>query len=162
MNEATTALRDHLVRVLDWEDAHVSFVRALEGVPADKRGARAAGFEHSLWQLVEHIRIAQDDILRFSRNFDGAYESPEWPDGYWPAAPTPRTDAEWEESLRGYRADRSAMEAMVADPVRDLTAPFPWGDGQTLLREAMLAADHTAYHVGQLVLLRRLVGAWRG
>ena len=111
---------------------------------------------------MEHLRLAQDDILRFSRNTDGSYEELEWPDDYWPKAKAPRDDAEWEASLAAFRADRKAMEAVVADPAQDLFAPFPWGDGQTLLREAMLVADHTAYHLGQLVLLRRLIGAWRG
>jgi len=162
MTPTPDPVRAHVLELLRGGHAHLTFDDAVRDLPPDLRGKAPRGSPYSAWQLVEHIRIAQDDILRFSRNFDGTYESPEWPDDYWPAARAPTTDAEWDESLRGYRADRKAMEGLVSDPGRDLTTPFPWGDGQTLLREAMLVADHTAYHVGQLVLLRRLLGAWRG
>jgi DinB family protein len=155
-------IRAHVLELLRGGHAHLTFDDAVRDLPADLRGKAPRGSPYSAWQLVEHIRIVQDDILRFSLNDDGTYESPEWPDGYWPTSQAPTDDAEWEESLRRCRADRGAMEALVADPGRDLTTPFPWGDGQTLLREAMLVADHTAYHVGQLVLLRRMLGAWRG
>ncbi|HYL29061.1 MAG TPA: DinB family protein, partial [Gemmatimonadales bacterium] len=152
----------HLLELLHGGHAHLSFDDAVRDLPADLRGKAPRGSPYTAWQLVEHLRLAQDDILRFSRNTDGSYEELEWPDDYWPKARAPRDDAEWEASLAAFRADRKAMEGLVADPAQDLFAPFPWGDGQTLLREAMLVADHTAYHLGQLVLLRRLIGAWRG
>lgn len=162
MTRAPDPLRAHLLELLRAGHAHLSFDDAVRDLPADLRGKAPRGSPYTAWQLVEHLRLAQDDILRFSRNTDGAYEELEWPDDYWPKAKAPRDDAEWEASLAAFRADRKAMEALVADPAQDLFAPFPWGDGQTLLREAMLVVDHTAYHLGQLVLLRRLIGAWRG
>ena len=162
MTHAPDPLRAHLLELLHGGHAHLSFDDAVRDLPADLRGKAPRGSPYTAWQLVEHLRLAQDDILRFSRNTDGSYEELEWPDDYWPKAKAPRDDAEWEASLAAFRADRKAMEALVADPAQDLFAPFPWGDGQTLLREAMLVADHTAYHLGQLVLLRRLIGAWRG
>jgi hypothetical protein len=155
-------LRAHLLELLRGGHAHLTFDDAVRDMPPDLRGKAPRGAPYTAWQLVEHMRIAQDDILRFSRNQDGTYESPEWPDDYWPKTKGPRDDAEWEASLTAFRADRKAMEALVSDPAQDLFAPFTWGDGQTLLREAMLVADHTAYHLGQLVLLRRTLGAWRG
>jgi hypothetical protein len=154
-------LRAHLLELLRGGHAHLTFDDAVRDLPPDLRGKAPRGSPYTAWQLVEHIRIAQDDILRFSRNQDGTYEPLEWPDGYWPKAKGPRDDAEWEASLAAFRADQKAMEALVSDPEQDLFAPFPWGDGQTLVREALLVADHTAYHLGQLVLLRRIVGAWR-
>jgi hypothetical protein len=162
MTPAPDPLRAHLLELLHGGHAHLSFDDAVRDLPADLRGKAPRGSPYTAWQLVEHLRLAQDDILRFSRNTDGSYEELEWPDDYWPKAKAPRDAAEWEASLVAFRADRKAMEALVADPAQDLFAPFPWGDGQTLLREAMLVADHTAYHLGQLVLLRRLIGAWRG
>ncbi len=162
MTPAPDPLRAHLLELLHGGHAHLSFDDAVRDLPADLRGKAPRGSPYTAWQLVEHLRLAQDDILRFSRNTDGSYEELEWPDDYWPKAKAPRDAAEWEASLAAFRADRKAMEALVADPAQDLFAPFPWGDGQTLLREAMLVADHTAYHLGQLVLLRRLIGAWRG
>lgn len=162
MTPAPDPLRAHLLELLHGGHAHLSFDDAVRDLPADLRGKAPRGSPYTAWQLVEHLRLAQDDILRFSRNTDGSYEELEWPDDYWPKAKAPRDAAEWEASLAAFRADRKAMEAVVADPAQDLFAPFPWGDGQTLLREAMLVADHTAYHLGQLVLLRRLIGAWRG
>lgn len=162
MTRAPDPLRAHVLELLRGGHAHLSFDDAVRDLPADLRGKAPRGSPYTAWQLVEHMRLAQDDILRFSRNTDGSYEELEWPDDYWPKAKAPRDDAEWEASLAALRTDRQAMEALVADPAQDLFAPFPWGDGQTLLREAMLVADHTAYHLGQLVLLRRLIGAWRG
>jgi uncharacterized damage-inducible protein DinB len=159
MTESTTAFRDHLVRVLDWEDAHVSFDRALEGLPPETRGARAAGFEHSLWQLVEHIRLAQDDILDFCLN--PAYQhTMAWPDDYWPVDPRPQSEQAWTDSLASYGRSRHAMKRLARD-VPDLTAPVPTGKGhQTFLRAILLAADHAAYHVGQIVALRKALGIW--
>jgi uncharacterized damage-inducible protein DinB len=153
------ALRDHLVRLLDWEDAHAGFDKAVEGIPVDKRGAHASGFEHSPWQLVEHMRLAQDDILDFCVN--PSYEHTlKWPDDYWPA-PAPRSEADWNASIASFKASREKMKAL-ARTTDDLTATVPTGkDRQTYLRAILLVADHTAYHVGQLVAVRRALGVWR-
>jgi uncharacterized damage-inducible protein DinB len=159
MNALTGAVRDHIERVLDWEDAHVGFDKAVDGIPADKRGARAAGFEHSPWQLVEHIRMAQEDILDFCVN--AAYEHTlQWPDDYWPKDPAPPAEKAWTESIASYVHSREQMKRLARD-VEDLTATVPTGKGnQTYLRAILLAADHTAYHVGQLVDARRALGIW--
>jgi DinB superfamily len=153
-----SALREHLVTLLSTSHAHVDFDAAVSNLKADLRGVRPEGCPHSPWELVEHLRIAQWDIVEFSRGPDHA--SPEWPAGYWPPTPAPPDDGAWERSLAAFRADLQAMRERVADPASDLFTPFPWGDGQTLLREALLVADHNAYHVGQLVDVRRLLGAW--
>ena len=152
-----TAIRDHLVRALSWEDARVGFERAVTGIPADKRGTRPAGFEHSIWQQVEHIRLAQNDILEFCVN--AKYEhTMTWPDDYWPAPEPP--DGAWDASLAAYTRDLEAMQRVARD-TPDLTALVPTGkDGQTFLRAILLVVDHTAYHVGQLVELRRALGIW--
>jgi hypothetical protein len=153
------ALRDHLARLLDWEDAHVGFDMAIDGIPVDKRGARATGFEHSPWQLVEHMRVAQQDILDFcvNRNYE---HNLKWPDDYWPQ-PTPPSDAAWDESVRSFMQSRQQMKALARD-VEDLTASVPTGKGnQTYLRAILLSADHVAYHVGQLVAVRRALGIWK-
>jgi hypothetical protein len=154
-----SALRDHLVRVLDWEDAHVGFDKAVDGIPADKRGVRAAGFEHSPWQLLEHLRIAQEDILDFCVN--PAYvHSMTWPDDYWPRDPAPASDEAWKDSVASFARSRDALKQLTR-VVEDLTARVPAGTGrQTYLRAILLAADHAAYHVGQLVALRRALGLW--
>jgi DinB superfamily len=153
------ALRDHLVRLLDWEEAHVGFDKAVDGIPADKRGARATGFDHSPWQLVEHMRLAQDDILDFCVNPDYTHNL-KWPDDYWPAQ-TPSSDAAWRESLLLFANSREKMKALASD-VPDLTAKVPTGKGnQTYLRAILLLADHNAYHVGQLVAVRRALGIWK-
>jgi hypothetical protein len=117
---------------------------------------------HSPWQLVEHIRITQRDILDFSTNADGHYHALDWPAGYWPAAAAPPTTVAWDKTVKAILDDRAAMERLVSDASNDLFAPFPWGSGQTLLREALLMADHTSYHVGQLVTARQILGAWSG
>ena len=159
MPASTDALRDHLVRLLDWDEAHVGFDRAVDGIPPDRRGARAAGFEHSPWQLLEHIRIAQEDILDFCVNAE--YEhSMAWPDDYWPAQPAPPDDRAWTESVASYARIREDLKRLARD-VEDLAAKVPTGkDKQTYLRALLLVADHTAYHVGQLVALRRALGVW--
>jgi uncharacterized damage-inducible protein DinB len=161
MSESTRALRDHLERVLDWEDAHVGFDKAVDGIPPDKRGARAAGFEHSPWQLLEHIRMAQEDILDFCVN--AAYQhTMQWPDDYWPKDPAPPSRNAWAESLASYTSSRGDLKRVARD-VEDLTAPVPTGQGnQTYLRAILLVADHTAYHVGQLVAVRRALHIWPG
>ena len=160
MHDSTAgALRDHLARVLDWEEAHVGFDKAVAGIPADKRGARAAGFEHSPWQLLEHIRIAQEDILDFCLN--AAYEhTRKWPDDYWPKQPGPPDEKAWTNCLASYARSREELKRL-ADDVEDLTATVPTGKGsQTYLRAILLTADHTAYHVGQIVAVRRALDIW--
>jgi hypothetical protein len=155
-NEAI--LRKQLVTLLTGSEAHVNFDAAIDGLPPDLRGVIPTGAEHSVWELVEHLRIALWDIVEFSR--EAGHVSPEWPSGYWPAAAAPADDAAWEASVEGFRHWLKEMCAFVNDETTDLYAPIPHGDGQTVLREAMLAADHNAYHVGQIVLVRRLLEAW--
>jgi DinB superfamily len=154
------ALRDHLARLLDWEDAHVGFDKAVDGIPAGKRGARAAGFEHSPWQLVEHIRLAQEDILDFCVN-NSYQHTMKWPDDYWPKDPAPPNPKAWTDSLGSFARSREALKQLAHD-VDDLTAKVPTGKAQqTYLRAILMAADHAAYHVGQLVAVRRALGAWK-
>ena len=159
MPASTRALRDQLARVLDWEEAHVGFDKAIDGIPPDKRGARAAGFEHSPWQLLEHLRIAQEDILDFCIN-DAYAHTMTWPDDYWPKDEAPPEQAAWTKSVASYRRSREEMQRLARD-VEDLTAKVPAGkDTQTYLRAILLSADHAAYHVGQLVAVRRALGIW--
>jgi hypothetical protein len=154
-----TAIRDHLVRLLDWEEAHVGFDTAVEGIPAAARGGRPAGFEHSPWQLVEHMRLAQDDILDFCVNASYAHAL-KWPDDYWPGQ-TPSSDTAWNDSIAAFTRTREQFKALARD-VEDLTVTVPTGKGnQTFLRAILLVADHTAYHVGQLVAVRRALGVWK-
>ena len=155
---ATDALRQHLCELLVGGHAHLNFDAAIAGLPAALRGARPAALPHTPWRLVEHLRIAQWDILRFS--VDPAHVSPEFPAGYWPEGDAPPDAGAWDRSVAAFRSDLQAMIDLVSDPARDLFAPFPHGQGQTLLREALLVADHNAYHLGQLVTVRRLLGAW--
>jgi uncharacterized damage-inducible protein DinB len=149
-------LREQLRRILDWEDAHVAFDAAVHAIPAELRGRRPDGLPYSCWELVEHMRRTQYDILDFCRN--PAYQERHWPADYWPAPESQPSDAEWRECLDAYRADREAMQQLAASA--DLFARIPHGNGQTYLREVLLVADHNAYHVGQLVAVRRLLGAW--
>jgi hypothetical protein len=155
--DKTQALRDHLLELLRGGSAHLDLEKAIAGLPAELRGAKAPGLPHTVWQLLEHLRIAQWDILEFSRNPDHA--SPPWPEGYWPEAAPPDETA-WDHSLEAMRRDLKAMQDLVADPKTDLYAKIPWGDGQTILREALLVADHNAYHLGQIVSVRHALGAW--
>jgi hypothetical protein len=150
-------LREHLVRLLSEEQAHAGFDSAVANFPAALRGRKIAGSPHTAWQLLEHLRIAQWDILEFSRN--PRHVSPSFPEGYWPPTEAPLNAAAWMKTVRAFRTDLRAMMALVRNPRNDLFAPIPGGRGQTLLREAMLVADHNAYHLGQLLLLRRMVGA---
>jgi hypothetical protein len=152
------AVRDHVLYLLRDGGAHVGFDKAVTGLPTRLRGARPKGLDFTPWRLLEHLRIAQWDILEFSR--DPRHVSPKWPDGYWPSGDAPPDGAAWERSVKAFRSDLAAMQELVADPKRDLVEPFPHGDGQTLLREALLVADHNAYHIGQLVAVRRMLGAW--
>jgi uncharacterized damage-inducible protein DinB len=156
----TDAVRDHLVRVLDWEEAHVGFDKAVEGIPVSKRGARAAGFEHSTWQLLEHLRVAQEDILEFCVNPKYTHTM-NWPDDYWPKDPAPPSEQAWAESVAGFVRSRDGMKKLTRD-VKDLNALVPTGKGQqTYLRAILLVIDHAAYHVGQIVAVRRALGAWK-
>jgi hypothetical protein len=152
------ALRDHLLYLLRGGGAHLNFDAAISGLPAELHGAKPAGVPHSPWRLLEHMRIAQWDILEFSRN--PKHVSPPFPDGYWPVSDAPPDPDAWDRSVAAFRADLQAMCHLVANPATDLFARIPHGDGQTILREALLVADHNAYHLGQLVVVRRALGAW--
>lgn len=152
------ALREQLARLLDWQDAHASLERAVERLAPGQRGARPPGLPHSPWELLEHIRLTQRDILDFCR--DPAYVEPTWPDDYWPADAVPPDAAAWDRSVAAWREDRRALERLARDGSVDLFATIPHGSGQTYLRELLLVADHTAYHVGQLIAARQALGAW--
>jgi hypothetical protein len=153
------ALREHVLDLLRGHHAHVDFEKAVADLPSNLRGIKPKGAPHTAWQLLEHMRIGQWDILEFSR--DPKHVSPAWPEGYWPKTEAPPSPAAWNNSLRKFRADWKAMAKLVADGKKNLFARIPHGSGQTLLREALLVADHNAYHLGQLVLLRRLLGVWK-
>lgn len=152
-------LREHLARALDWEDAHVGFSKAIDGIPPDRRGTRANGFAHTPWQLVEHLRIALRDLVEFA--LDANYEHVrKWPDDYWPADAAP-SSREWDDSVAAFRADLARLQAVARDAGVDLIAPVPTGSpAQTYLRTILLAIDHNAYHVGQLVAVRQALGIW--
>jgi DinB family protein len=153
-------LREHIVYLLNGGGAHARFDDAVKDIPENLRGVRPNGLPHTAWMLLEHLRLAQLDILEFSRN--SKHSSPQWPEGYWPEAEAPPSAAAWNKSIQQFRKDLKAMQNLVANPKTDLYARIPWGDGQTILREALLLADHNAYHLGQLVDVRRLLGAWKG
>ena len=148
-------LRPHLVNLLTKAEAHVDLESELKNFPRELRGRKPAGAPHTPWQLLEHIRIAQWDILEFSR--DAKHKSPKWPEGYWPKTEAPPDDQAWDKSVKQVLADLKAMAELTGNPKSDLFAKIPHGDGQTLLREALLVADHNAYHLGQLVMLRRIL-----
>jgi len=154
-------LRDHLARVQSWHDAHADFDSVVADFPPNLRGKVPPGLPYSPWQLLEHIRLAQADILEFCRNPDYT-ETLNWPADYWPSSPEPGDAKAWDASVDAYRQDRNALQEMIRDPQCDLYAKVPAGNDQTFLREFLLVADHTAYHVGQLVTVRRLLGAWAG
>ena len=156
MDEKTT--RELLKKSLSWGEAHADWKHAVEDFPADLRGVRPKGCPHSAWELLEHARIAQWDILEFCR--DAKHESPDWPSGYWPPQPEPPSAAAWDKSWRAFQHDNKALADLVADPKTDLTTPIAHGSGQTILREVLLVIDHNSYHLGQLVLVRRLLGSW--
>jgi hypothetical protein len=151
-------LRKHLIDLLKGGSAHVQFMDALEEFPPNKRGTFAPGLPHTGWQLLEHARIAQWDIVEFSR--DPKHVSPGFPEGYWPKTPGPPADAEWDKSVQSFQHDLNEMVALVQNPRTDLFSNIPHGDNQTILREALVLADHNAYHLGQLVDLRRALGTW--
>src|SRR5215469_2927204 len=158
-DHADQSLRQNLEYLISGGGAHAKFEDVIKGIPAKLRGTKPKGFPHSAWMLVEHMRIAQRDILEFSR--DRNHKSPNWPEGYWPKSAEPPSAAAWNKSIEQFRTDQKAMLDLVADPKTDLFAKIPWGDGQTILREALLVADHNAYHLAQIVDVRRLLGAWK-
>jgi len=153
-----TSLRQHLIELLQGGGAHAKFDDVVPKVPANLRGSKPASFPHSPWMILEHMRIAQWDILEFSRN--SKHVSPKWPEGYWPDSEAPASAAAWNESIKQFHADLEAMQDLVRNPKTDLFAKIPGGDGQTVLREALLVADHNAYHLAQIVDVLRLFGAW--
>ena len=153
-------LRDELIALLRGGQAHVAFDDAVADFPEDLRGIVPKGIEHSAWQILEHLRLAQRDILDFSAPPTGGYQPMKFPDDYWPKSPAPPGPRAWEQSIAAIRKDREAFESLILKPGADLFKPFRWGEGQNLLREALLIADHNAYHLGGLIALRRLLGAW--
>lgn len=148
-------LHQHVTNLLAKAEAHVDLASSIQDFPRELQGRKPEGAPHTPWQLLEHIRIAQWDILEFSR--DAKHKSPKWPDDYWPKTEAPPDDHAWSKSVKQVLADLKAMSDLVSDPEKDLLAPIPHGDGQTLLREALLMADHNAYHLGQLVMVRRIL-----
>jgi hypothetical protein len=157
--ESDGKLRGHLLILLQGKEAHANFEAAVKGLPDKLRGKRPKGAEHSPWELLEHLRIAQWDILEFVRN--PKHVSPEWPSGYWPKSPAPPYAKAWSKSVGSFRRDLAAISRLVKDDKTDLFRKIPHEEGQTVLREVLLVADHTSYHLGQLVLVRRLLGAWK-
>lgn len=151
-------LREQLVELMRGGNAHLDFASAVADLPVELRGAKPAEVPHSPWRLVEHMRIAQRDILEFSRN--PRHVSPKFPEGYWPPNDAPPSAAAWDRTVTAFQSDLQAMCDLVTDPATDLFARIPHGDGQTILREALLVADHNAYHLGQLIIVRRALGAW--
>jgi uncharacterized damage-inducible protein DinB len=150
----------HIVAsALDWEQAHASLDHAIEGLPADLRGKRPENFPHSVWELLDHIRRTQHDLLEFMTNEQ--YEEPKWPHDYWPKSPAPKDDAEWRRAIDDIHHETKALKAFTTDDPRDLTQQIPHGTGQTYLRTIIVAVDHMSYHVGQIVVVRRLLGAWK-
>lgn len=158
MSSEDQSLRDHVLYLLEGGGAHLDFEQAIADIPESMRGAKVAGCPHTAWKLLEHLRVCQWDILEFSRDPD--HVSPEFPDGLWPEEDGPADAEAWENSINEFRSDREQMIELVANPETDLFAPIPHGTGQTILREALLVADHNAYHLGQLVFLRRCLGIW--
>jgi DinB superfamily len=155
--QPNVSLRQHLANLLRMKGAHLTFQAAISDFPAHLRGVRPPGAPHSAWQLVEHMRLAQQDILDFSRN--PAYQEKKFPDDYWPAEEAPPSEASWNASVRQFQSDLEEVQALLADTTRDLLAAIPHGQGQTLLREALLVADHNSYHLGQLMFLRKMLEA---
>ena len=160
-NSELDEIRKQLIALLNGGQAHADFETAIKDFPADRRGKVPEGLPYSAWQLLEHMRIAQRDILDFSAPPAGGYQSIQWPDDYWPRSVEPPTTHAWGESVAAIRRDREKFEALLTHPESNLFKPFSWGDGQNLFREALLIADHAAYHLGELIVLRRLLGAWR-
>jgi hypothetical protein len=160
MSKNDESLREHLLYLLDGGGAHAKFNEVVKGLPPKLQGTKPDKLPHSAWMLLEHMRIAQWDILEFSRN--ARHVSPDWPAGHWPKTQAPPSASAWDDSIQQFCDDLKAMQDLVANPKTDLYAKIPWGDGRTILREALLVADHNAYHLGQMVDLRRLLGSWKG
>lgn len=158
--DQSSELLKQLVALLDGGQAHATFDDAIKDFPAEFYGKVPSGLPYSAWQLLEHMRITQRDILNFSAPPTGGYHPIQWPDAYWPKSPEPPTAQSWDRTVSILRKDREQFEALIKRPGADLFKPFLWGDGQNLLREALLIADHTAYHLGELIVLRRLLGIW--
>jgi len=154
----TDSIRAAIAGLLDWEDAHAGLEKVVSGLPASLQGKAPPGLPYSPWQLLEHIRLTQHDILDFCLNPD--YQEPHWPDDYWPKSPSPPSADAWEKSVAGFRKDREALKRMALNESVDLLEKVPAGEKQTYLRELLLVADHTAYHLGELVVVRRALGAW--
>ena len=150
-------IRTQLIETLEGRGSHIPFSKAIHKFPFELAGRRVRNLEHTAWSLVFHMGIAQRDILEFSRNPD--YESPAYPKGYWPESLKPASPDQWKETIRGIGEDLGEMIALIKDPANDLFAPFPWGSGQTLFREAIILAGHNSYHIGQLIAIRQLLGA---
>lgn len=157
----TNEIQKQVIAFLKGGNAHATLDEAVKDFPVDQRGKKPNALPYSAWQLLEHMRIAQHDILRFSKNYDRKYQSPKWPEDYWPKSPEPPSEKAWNDSIQQIKADLKEFEELLKDPNSDLTEAFPWGDGQNLLREALLIADHSAYHLGEIVALRRMLGAWK-
>lgn len=158
----TQALQDQLLKLLDGGQAHATFDQAVAKFPVALRGKRPSKVPYSAWQLLEHIRLAQRDIIEFSTNNDGdGYKSLNWPDDYWPKNPQPPNAGAWDASVKAIRSDLKKFEKLLTAKGANLNKPFAWGDGQNLLRQALLLADHNAYHVGEIIFLRRLLGCWK-
>jgi len=159
MNASSNSLlRQYLQKILDWEDSHMNFFAAVRDVPPDMRGKIPDGLPYSVWQLMEHIRLSQKDILNFCTNPD--YREQNWPEDFWPKSLEPPNQEAWEESIAGFQRDMEKLKKLAADENLDLSAKIPHGSGQTYLRELLLTADHNAYHIGQIIVLRRLLGIW--
>ncbi len=158
--ESDKQLRQQLAKALDWREAHADLASAVADFPVEQRGIVPENMPHSAWQLLEHIRIALWDIVQFCQST--RHKSPPWPEGYWPKKPAPPSEEAWDRSVEAIHENIEIIRKLITDPKHDLMAPIPGGSGQTLLREALLIADHNAYHLGQLVLVRRALGEWKG
>lgn len=152
------AIRGIVASSLDWEEAHATFDASVTGFPVALRGKRPDGFPHSGWELLEHIRITQLDLADFMERAD--YAVIKWPDDYWPPSPEPPSESAWDESVAAVRRDREHIKEIATRSTTDLASRIPWGTGQTYLRTILVAVDHTSYHVGQIIAVRRLLGAW--
>jgi hypothetical protein len=158
VSDSLAQVRTIVARSLDWEEAHATFDAAVANLAPGLRGQRAGNFPHSAWELLEHIRITQEDLADFMERAD--YHQYKWPDEYWPANPAPTSEGAWDDSIAAVRRDRDHLKEIAMRPAIDLTAKIPWGTGQTYLRTILVAVDHTAYHVGQIIAVRKLLGAW--
>jgi hypothetical protein len=160
MTAGENRIRKQLVELLRGGQAHETFENVVKNFPPKLRGVVPLGLPYSAWQVLEHIRIAQDDIVRFSMNHDGSYHSPKWPEGYWPVSSAPADTKSWDHSIHQVQEDCDKMIRLVDNPANELLARFSWGEGQNLLREVLLVADHTSHHLGELIVIRRLLAAW--